>query len=429
MSELAANQTLQMVRARGGYPVIASHTGFRETGFGTWTGRTGSVGALEGATRTPTPWRDGDSASAIGFKSADVLTSERHLSASQVRQIRDLGGLVGIGTGARASPRAWPATGKRPIVPDCDGSTKSWVQNYRYAIEAMGGKGIALGTDFNGYDGAMGPRFGTFACGAALGDDHRRNFVIAQARAQENGVRYAQPIRVSLAPWNGVNIGFSKERFSGMVNFSSGEWPGALEEIMSGIGESIWRDLRSEFFKKIDDERNIWRAMAWFKSGQAPNGGIPFGCDIDKRGNERDAARFAWGFAQPTRPGDDCGTDIGDLHLPRTDTRSDAKAAWDTAHNNTNEGSWQDRDRTLRAQRIWNKWTQMEGANLAMQRAVTGERDFDFNLDGLAHYGLLPDMIQDAKNVGLSADELTPLFRGAEDYVAMWERIEGFTHR
>ena len=34
--------------------------------------------------------------------------------------------------------------------------------------------------------------------------------------------------------------------------------------------------------------------------------------------------------------------------------------------------------------------------------------DFDFNLDGLAHYGLLPDLIQDAKNVGLSDKELTP---------------------
>ena len=31
-------------------------------------------------------------------------------------------------------------------------------------------------------------------------------------------------------------------------------------------------------------------------------------------------------------------------------------------------------------------------------------RDFDYNLDGLAHYGMLPDMLQDLKNVGLPHD-------------------------
>jgi len=36
---------------------------------------------------------------------------------------------------------------------------------------------------------------------------------------------------------------------------------------------------------------------------------------------------------------------------------------------------------------------------------------------------MLPDFIQDLKSVGLSDDDLTPLFRSAEHYVAMWERI------
>ena len=38
-------------------------------------------------------------------------------------------------------------------------------------------------------------------------------------------------------------------------------------------------------------------------------------------------------------------------------------------------------------------------------------RDFDYNLDGLAHYGMLPDMLQDLKNVGFPPTEMAALFR------------------
>ena len=47
---------------------------------------------------------------------------------------------------------------------------------------------------------------------------------------------------------------------------------------------------------------------------------------------------------------------------------------------------------------------------------------FDYNEDGLAHIGMLPDMIQDLKKVGLSDDALQPLFQSAEAYILMWEK-------
>jgi hypothetical protein len=56
-----------------------------------------------------------------------------------------------------------------------------------------------------------------------------------------------------------------------------------------------------------------------------------------------------------------------------------------------------------------------------------GNREFDFNLDGLAHYGLIPDMLQDVSNqlraqqTGKVRD-LRALFRGANDYILMWEK-------
>jgi hypothetical protein len=65
----------------------------------------------------------------------------------------------------------------------------------------------------------------------------------------------------------------------------------------------------------------------------------------------------------------------------------------------------------------------MNGANRPLVRSKAGpRRDFDFNVDGMAHYGMLPDFLQDLRNIGLTAEDLAPLFRSAHDYVAMWDK-------
>lgn len=60
----------------------------------------------------------------------------------------------------------------------------------------------------------------------------------------------------------------------------------------------------------------------------------------------------------------------------------------------------------------------------SFERQQTGGRVFDFNETGLAHVGLLPDMVQDLARVGLTGSELAPLFRSAEQYLRMWERVD-----
>jgi hypothetical protein len=74
---------------------------------------------------------------------------------------------------------------------------------------------------------------------------------------------------------------------------------------------------------------------------------------------------------------------------------------------------------------IWDKWQAMNGDNRPLERCKAGERrDFDINIDGVAHYGMLPDFLQDLRNVGLTAEDLAPLFRSAYDYVQMWQTCE-----
>ncbi|MEV0385558.1 membrane dipeptidase [Nonomuraea sp. NPDC050643] len=57
-----------------------------------------------------------------------------------------------------------------------------------------------------------------------------------------------------------------------------------------------------------------------------------------------------------------------------------------------------------------------------LSRATAGRRDFDLNMDGMAHYGLLPDFLHDLRNVGVPAAVVDELYYSAESYIRVWER-------
>ncbi|MFT4088064.1 MAG: sphingolipid ceramide N-deacylase, partial [Gordonia sp. (in: high G+C Gram-positive bacteria)] len=61
-------------------------------------------------------------------------------------------------------------------------------------------------------------------------------------------------------------------------------------------------------------------------------------------------------------------------------------------------------------------------------KQVTGTRSFDVNVDGTAHYGLLPDWIESLRvQAGPDGDALiADLRHGAEAYARMWDRVEAF---
>lgn len=55
---------------------------------------------------------------------------------------------------------------------------------------------------------------------------------------------------------------------------------------------------------------------------------------------------------------------------------------------------------------------------------VIGNRELDFNTEGLVHIGLLPELLEDARRDAVSEADLEPLFRSAEGYIRMWEKSE-----
>jgi len=58
--------------------------------------------------------------------------------------------------------------------------------------------------------------------------------------------------------------------------------------------------------------------------------------------------------------------------------------------------------------------------NVRLQRQRSGSRTFDLNSDGVAHYGLIPDLLADMQQHG-GGPGLRSLFRSAEAYLRMWE--------
>lgn len=59
-----------------------------------------------------------------------------------------------------------------------------------------------------------------------------------------------------------------------------------------------------------------------------------------------------------------------------------------------------------------------------IHKQVTGERTFDINTDGVAHYGLYPDWFEDVRILG-GPEIMDDLTQGAESYLGMWERATG----
>jgi microsomal dipeptidase-like Zn-dependent dipeptidase len=62
--------------------------------------------------------------------------------------------------------------------------------------------------------------------------------------------------------------------------------------------------------------------------------------------------------------------------------------------------------------------------NVTVQKQESGERTFDINEDGIAHYGLFPDWIEALRKLG-GKQIVDDMANGTEAYLQMWERAAG----
>jgi hypothetical protein len=393
-SHRSTDGMLELAEARG-YPLLTSHSDYLDLGL-TGLGEFTYIGFV---------YDDASNLRNFDTTLLDSLRNERMVTRNTVRRIAALGGTTGA---IMWLPRR--TTWGNTVPNDCDGSSKTWAQLYQYAVEQMGGHGVALSTDRL----TMYPRFGPNAAfalgteGSSMPRRDERRF--AQVELQHNGVRYDVPI----SEW-----GASRFKVAG----STGAWQKTPVRDSSTRESSTWESHPAE----IGD---AWIALAAISAGRNPRMMRNHGIDGGNR-----VVDYAYGFGA-TRE-DDLVSD-GALLPGSLDSRIAAYCVKERITPNEirrvrvgprafEEYWW--------VKRAWEEWNRMSGSNEPLRRHVFGyrnlngeriSRDFDINIDGAAHYGMLPDVLQDVANSHPSPTEVgayfDPLFRSAEDYIRMWEK-------
>ncbi len=372
MSQKALDAALELAELSH-YPVLSSHAWFRDLAF--------SADVEFGPDQTHH----------YGTKDVHKVAHEAGKRGDQVERIAKLGGVIAplLNQGDMAGlRRAMPElVGKVPHP--CAGSSTSWAQAYLYVAAKTGGRGVAMGSDVNGAAGLPGPRFGTLAAYGAHNDPLRASQRRAEIDVQTNGVRYVTPLR-----------DYRWFRFE-----------------PSGAGGYD------------EQEREIWQAVAMFKAGFNPATKPHPHDDLPREGLHAFLMAHAWSWVNERV--DNLAMGLWAAEKPELppheliDWPRERRAAYLARTSQPLLGTDEDEETQAlirKVQDIWAHWDAMQGDNPPLVRNLAGpRRDFDINIDGLAHYGLLPDFLQDLRNSGLTPADLAPLFRSANDYVMMWE--------
>jgi hypothetical protein len=389
------------------YPVLSSHSDFVELGL------TGDGEFARNAAGTGDD--HGTNYDRFHTTQHSSLAHEGMGPRAKFERIAALDGVVApvISTYRRRQHNR-PA-GRAGVPNDNDGSSKTWAQMYLYAVDVTNGRGgVALGSD-RGMINFVAPRFGPNSAYMLAGEEFEtlwRHFRGAQVEAQTNGVRYSTPI-----------LEWRAHRFQ-------------------AAGRSAY-----EYTRKSWEHDDAWKAIAAYKTGRDP-WRMGEGAEIPRSGDPLHPHRienFVRGFFSDTEA--EVWRDCNAGNPCLGETLPERYAAYCVKKSITPgqlaDANWKD-NASLREHHqwvllVWQHWLAMEGRdprqrpahlppspppNDPLRRHVFGNRDFDINIDGVAHYGMLPDLLQDLRNVGLTGTDLAPLFRSAEDYIRMWEKAE-----
>jgi hypothetical protein len=271
------------------------------------------------------------------------------------------------------------------IANDCPGSSKTVAQMYCYSLDKMNGKGVGLASDLPMVDG-VAPRFGPYSAfaltvenDASLKETQRH----ANCFAQTNGVNYDVKSKSYFHElFEGGSIdGFEEDVYKAMAAGDAEVNAVANEGLVALSGAPGHTGRIRNMVKGLNhnSENELLRPGAF--TGDAP---------------WEQAAMYC----------------LNKNILPNSLTIYNAgdKAEVTRLYN--------------RILPVFTLWKAKNGNNDPLRRLITGNRYWDFNLDGLAHYGLMPDLLQDLKNIGFTNLQLKPLFSSAEDYIQMWEKAE-----
>src|SRR5262249_30794346 len=118
------------------------------------------------------------------------------------------------------------------VANDCAGTSKTWAQDYLYALEKFQGSNVTFGTDADGFIQFPGPRFGPQSayglirsdalCEVLLSNSFTKNLNLrgGQITAQNNGVLYFDNVLLTTPAFKGLATDYNQDPLNGSGSFS-----------------------------------------------------------------------------------------------------------------------------------------------------------------------------------------------------------------
>jgi hypothetical protein len=353
------------------YPVMSSHTDPSGLSFGWVKGQASFVGTPE------------DLVNNFGTTNIRNLANEFNMADEHYDKIRASGGTVGVFMLPYVKKPYQGFWGS--VANDCAGSSKTFAQMYLYSLDKMDGHSVAISTD-RGMTDFIAPRFGPNSAYTLRYETYagiKFNARKIQRLAQRNGVKYDRPM-------GSFHISWYHQDDAGAIDENENDAWIAFAALEANVAEGSIPDSKYVLHgKRIYNYAKGYRARSEsvLEAPTLLNGDTPWEQAVmyclNRNINPTQLLRFA-GLNQ--------------------DQKNRLNAIYNAV---------------LPA---WQTWKAKYGNNEPLRRYRTGNRDWDFNTDGMAHYGLMPDFLQDLTNIGLSKDAMAPLFKSAEDYIRMWEK-------
>lgn len=327
-------------------------------------------------------------------------------------------GKAGSFTRAVGDSIPYPQFTASQVANDCAGTSKSWAQLYLYAVEKFHAKGVAFGTDADGMIQFPGPRFGPQSA-YGLPDElalQRPD----QIEAQDHGVLYSpQNCNALMTAFNGRAVD-----------------PGDDHSYRINLGYEYSKDM-ARFFAALQ--------IFYYETDHLPFGVTQSAADTelnkvkDNLSNDnfqdglfgvygaRHIKELAFGLLDGWH-GWDTGSDALDGDVGTLQQL--AKAVYRKQALNLDPppeitGSAEKIRRYVDLLAVWNQYQRIFGKNAPMTRSATGTfKQWDINFEGVAHYGLIPDFLQDLNNNGLQSPDLSVLFQSADAFAQMWTKCQ-----
>ena len=350
------------------------------------------------------------------FRELAFMRTENHRSPAQLETIRQLGGMMGVGwenskdgsyTVSFHDVIPSPVYSISSVANDCAGTSKTWAQLYLYALEKFHGQGVAFGTDADGMIQFPGPRFGPQS---AYGlPDSPSTLCPGQIEAQYNGVQYTPTyVNMLMTALDGRSVDPGDETASPR-RYLGYEYNRAQATFFAGIC-MFYYERNNMYAGETQDEvnsdlENLQNAM----SSDSPNA--------------RHSKEYAFGMIDGMMNWD-TGSDFFDGDVGTCQQLG--KSIYLTQIGGGSPVSDVLGDATKLARYndlliVWNHYQRIFGGNAPLTRCQTGSfKQWDINFEGVAHYGLIPDFLQDLSNVGLQSSDMSVLFHSADAFAQMW---------